>query len=118
MTVEEQRRLIEAAAETPALLEQQDYAAAVHATIEALDQGRLRVAEKRDHGWTVNAWVKQAILFYFRLAEMRVIELPPFEYFDKIPLKRGFEGLGVRVVPPATVRYRGSGRRPSRRPAC
>jgi 2,3,4,5-tetrahydropyridine-2-carboxylate N-succinyltransferase len=74
-------------------------------TIDALDRGEVRVAEKRDGEWVVNEDAKAAILDYFRLRTMEPEELGPFEYHDKIPLKTGYERLGVRVVPPATARY-------------
>ncbi len=99
-------RIEAAAAEPDRLDEESSWIEAVYQTLAFLDGGELRVAEKREgEGWVVNTWVQQAILFYFRLAKMRVIEVEPFEYYDKIPLKRGFEALGVRVVPPARVRY-------------
>lgn len=79
---------------------------AVDETIALLDRGELRVATREDDGeWTVHSWVKEAILLYFRLAEMRTFEVGPFEYFDKIPPKRHLEAAGVRVVPPAVARY-------------
>ena len=74
-------------------------------TIAALDRGEIRVAEKVDGEWQVNADAKAAILDYFRIREMETIELGPYEYRDKIPLKHNFEELGVRVVPPGTARY-------------
>jgi 2,3,4,5-tetrahydropyridine-2-carboxylate N-succinyltransferase len=74
-------------------------------TIAALDRGEIRVAEQVDGEWRVNEDAKAAILDYFRIREMETIELGPYEYRDKIPLKRNFEELGVRVVPPATARY-------------
>jgi 2,3,4,5-tetrahydropyridine-2-carboxylate N-succinyltransferase len=74
-------------------------------TIAALDRGEVRVAEKVDGEWRVHEDVKAAILDFFRIRQMETIELGPFEYRDKIPLKRDFEALGVRVVPPATARY-------------
>ncbi len=77
----------------------------VEETIAALDRGEVRVAEKRDGEWVVNEHVKQAILDYFRLRKIEPQELGPFEYCDKIPLKRGYDRLGVRVVPPAAARY-------------
>ena len=77
----------------------------VEETIAALDRGELRVAEKRDGEWIVNEDAKQAILDYFRERKMAPLELGPFEYHDKIPLKHGYEKLGVRVVPPATARF-------------
>jgi 2,3,4,5-tetrahydropyridine-2,6-dicarboxylate N-succinyltransferase len=73
--------------------------------IAALDRGERRVAEKRNGKWVVDEEAKQAILDYFRLRRMEPQELGPFEYHDKIPLKRGYPALGVRVVPPATARY-------------
>jgi 2,3,4,5-tetrahydropyridine-2,6-dicarboxylate N-succinyltransferase len=77
----------------------------VEETIAALDRGEIRVAEKRDGAWVVNEEAKAAILEYFKLRTVEPQELGPFEYRDKIPLKRGYEELGVRVVPPATARY-------------
>ena len=75
-------------------------------TIAALDRGDVRVAEPDESdGWRVNADVQAAILDYFRERQMEPRELGPFEYHDKIPLKRGYEALGVRVVPPGTARY-------------
>jgi 2,3,4,5-tetrahydropyridine-2-carboxylate N-succinyltransferase len=78
---------------------------AVRRTLELLDHGELRVAEKTEQGWQTHAWVKEAILLYFAIAEMHVIEVGPFEFYDKIPLKKNLRAQGVRVVPPGTVRY-------------
>jgi 2,3,4,5-tetrahydropyridine-2,6-dicarboxylate N-succinyltransferase len=78
---------------------------AIREVIELLDKGKLRVAEPEEDGWKVNEWVKKAVILYFPIQEMETIELPPFEYRDKMLLKTGYEGLGVRVVPPATARY-------------
>ncbi len=77
----------------------------VEETIAALDRGEIRVAEKQGEEWVVNVEAKQAILDYFGLRKVEPQELGPFEYSDKIPLKHGYAGLGVRVVPPATARY-------------
>ncbi len=82
-----------------------DAAGAVERTIAALDRGELRVAEKHDGEWVVNDWVKEAILLYFRLANLETSEAGPFEYHDKIPTKTGLAEAGIRVVPPGTVRY-------------
>jgi len=78
---------------------------AVERTIAGLDSGEVRVAEKTGGAWTVNDWVKEAVLLYFVQRKVEVIEHGPFQYRDKLPLKRGFEDASVRVVPPATVRY-------------
>jgi len=80
-------------------------AEAVLAAIGMLDRGEVRVAEPDGEDWHVNAWTKQAVLLYFRVRGLETTEAGPFEYHDKVPLKRGYERLGVRVVPPATVRY-------------
>ena len=74
-------------------------------TIAALDRGEIRVAEKVDGEWRVNEDAKAAILDYFRTRQVEAIEVGPYEYMDKIPLKRNYAELGVRVVPPATARY-------------
>jgi 2,3,4,5-tetrahydropyridine-2-carboxylate N-succinyltransferase len=74
-------------------------------TIAALDRGEVRVAEPVGDDWRVNADVQSAILDYFRSRQMEPREVGPFEYHDKIPLKSGYDELGVRVVPPAVARY-------------
>jgi 2,3,4,5-tetrahydropyridine-2,6-dicarboxylate N-succinyltransferase len=80
-------------------------AALVEETIARLDRGEVRVAEKRDGDWVVNEPVKQAVLDYFRIRRMEPREVGPFEYHDKIPLKRDYASQRVRVVPPAVARY-------------
>jgi 2,3,4,5-tetrahydropyridine-2-carboxylate N-succinyltransferase len=77
----------------------------VEDVIAALDRGEMRVAEPVNGDWRVNEEAQRAILAYFRLRELEPREVGPFEYLDKIPLKHGYEQLGVRVVPPATARY-------------
>jgi 2,3,4,5-tetrahydropyridine-2-carboxylate N-succinyltransferase len=74
-------------------------------TIAALDRGEVRVAEPDADGWRVNEEIQAAILGYFRERRMEPREVGPFEYHDKIPLKSGYQQLGVRVVPPAVARY-------------
>ena len=77
----------------------------VEGLIAELDRGEVRVAEPVDGDWRVNPEVQEAILEFFRLRQMEPQEVGPFEYHDKIPLKRDYERLGVRVVPPAVARY-------------
>ena len=77
----------------------------VEEIVGSLDRGELRVAEKVAGEWNVNEEAKQAILEYFRLRHVEPIEVGPFEFLDKIPLKRDYARLGVRVVPPAVARY-------------
>lgn len=90
------------------LIAQPLYKEAIEEAIRLLDLGIIRCAEPTPdapNGWQVNDWVKKAILLYFRCHTSQTISVGDFEYFDKIPLKKGFEALGVRVVPPATARY-------------
>lgn len=79
---------------------------AIRDTILGLDEGRLRVAEPAaDGNWTVHEWVKKAVILYFPIQEMRVMEVGPFEFHDKIALKQGYREKGVRVVPHAIARH-------------
>lgn len=97
---------IEAAYAEPALCEQTLYREAVETAVAALDAGRLRVAEPvAAHTWQVNEWAKKAVLLYFRIRQMQTMEVPPMEFYDKIPLKKHFEAQGVRVVPHGIARY-------------
>jgi 2,3,4,5-tetrahydropyridine-2,6-dicarboxylate N-succinyltransferase len=100
--------LIEAAFADRALLREPLILDTINAVIARLDSGELRVAEpptEPDGAWTVNEWVKKAVILYFPIRQMVVQEVGPFEYHDKMALKTGYDALGVRVVPPATARY-------------
>ncbi len=99
---------IEAAFADRALLREPSIVDTINDVIARLDRGELRVAEPptdRTNEWTVNEWVKKAVILYFPVRQMRTQEVGPFEYHDKMALKSGYEALGVRVVPPATARY-------------
>ncbi len=99
------RQLIEQCWDDRSMLEQEDVEQAIRATIEGLDKGEIRVAEPKEGGWQVNEWVKKAVILYFPLQKMKVMEIGEFEFHDKIPLKKDFKSLGVRVVPHAIARY-------------
>jgi len=100
------RTAVEAAFADRSLLSNPATRAAIHETIARLDRGELRVAERTALGeWNTNTWVKQAILLYFATQSMERIEIGPFEFYDKIPLKKNLAKAGVRVVPPGTIRY-------------
>jgi 2,3,4,5-tetrahydropyridine-2-carboxylate N-succinyltransferase len=73
--------------------------------VAALDNGERRVASKVGDEWVVDVEAKEAILEYFRLRKVEVLEVGPFEFLDKIPLKRDYAERGVRVVPPGIARY-------------
>jgi 2,3,4,5-tetrahydropyridine-2-carboxylate N-succinyltransferase len=98
--------LITAAFNDRSLLRDAGHEQAVLQTIDALDRGHIRVAERiRDGEWTTHAWIKQAILLYFAVRQLEVTEAGPLEFRDKLPTKHGLEAAGVRVVPPGTARY-------------
>jgi 2,3,4,5-tetrahydropyridine-2-carboxylate N-succinyltransferase len=78
---------------------------AVEGAVASLDDGTLRVAEKQGGKWITHGWLQQALSLYFRLRVPETIELGPFEYHDKIPLKRNLAAAKVRVVPPGVARY-------------
>ena len=78
---------------------------AVRSAVAGLDRGELRVAEPTADGWVVHAWLKRAILLYFRIMDMREGTYGDYVYHDKIPLKIDLAAQNVRVVPPGTVRY-------------
>jgi 2,3,4,5-tetrahydropyridine-2-carboxylate N-succinyltransferase len=77
----------------------------INKTIELLDKGIIRVAEPGENGWIVNQWVKKAVILYFPITKMETIEIGPFEFHDKVPLKKNYKALGIRVVPHAIARY-------------
>jgi len=83
----------------------------VHSVIKLIDEGQLRVADPPGGGvnttseWQVNEWVKQAILLYFSIQPMQTWNIGPFEFYDKMLLKKNYAALGVRAVPHAIARY-------------
>ena len=105
------QEIIEQAFDNREMLQSSDVRLAVSQVVELLDKGQLRVAEPINEGpdkpqrWQVNEWVKKAVLLYFPICDMQTMVVGPFEYYDKIPLKRDYAAQGVRVVPPAVARY-------------
>lgn len=100
------QQIIEAAWDDRSLLAGEGVKKAIREVLAHLDAGELRVAEPQADGtWITHDWIKKAVLLYFPIQEMRTIEVGPFEYYDKIPLKTGFAEKGVRVVPQAIARY-------------
>jgi 2,3,4,5-tetrahydropyridine-2,6-dicarboxylate N-succinyltransferase len=87
-----------------------DIQKAVQEAITLLDQGKIRVAEKKADGWIVNQWIKKAVLLLFKIKDNTPINAGFTQFFDKVPLKfadynqAAFEAAKVRVVPPACVR--------------
>lgn len=97
---------IEAIWEDRTLLESPEGKQAVREVISLLDVGVLRVAEPDSaQAWQVNEWVKKAVVLYFPIQSMQTLEVGPFEFHDKIPLKRNYQAQAVRVVPHAIARY-------------
>lgn len=97
--------LIEKAWADRSLLNESNVRDAVVQVIDELDLGQLRVAEPDGESWKVNEWVKKAVILYFPIMKMRTMEVGPFEFHDKIPLKSNYEQLGVRVVPHGIARH-------------
>lgn len=97
--------LIEKVWDDRTLLKDIVYQQAINQVVELLDKGELRVAEPAGDGWKVNEWVKKAVILYFPIRQMEVSEAGPLEFHDKIPLKRNYAALGVRVVPHAIARH-------------
>lgn len=100
------RSIIEQAWDNRELLNDNKTIEAIEQVIEEIDKGLLRVAEPTDDGeWIVNEWVKKAVVLYFPIRKMETIEVGPFEFHDKMALKKNYKELGVRVVPHAVARY-------------
>jgi 2,3,4,5-tetrahydropyridine-2-carboxylate N-succinyltransferase len=103
--IEKIRPIIEEAWENRHLLEKDFVQKAVRDVIELLDKGKIRVAEPVGNDWQVNEWIKKAVIMYFPIQKMETIEVGPFEFHDKIALKKEFASQGVRVVPHGLARY-------------
>ena len=99
------QKIIEEAWENRELLKTTETKNAIREVINQIDLGNLRCAEPTENGWQVNEWVKKAVVLYFPIQEMNTIEVGPFEFHDKIPLKTGYKAKGVRVVPHAIARH-------------
>ena len=103
--MQELQRTIEQAWSNRELLQEKEIQNAIRQVVNALDAGTIRVAEPKDGAWHVNEWVKKAVVLYFPIQQMETIEVGPFEFHDKIPLKRNYAEKGVRVVPHAVARH-------------
>ncbi len=101
----ELKELIEKAWADRELLKSIEIQVAVREVVALLDKGKLRVAEPDGENWKVNEWIKKAVIMYFPIQQMEVIEVGPFEFHDKIALKKDYKNLGVRVVPHAIARH-------------
>ena len=87
------------------LLKDSKYIKIINDVISELDSGKIRVAEKKDGKWVVNEWIKKAVILFFPISKMETINVGPFEFHDKIALKKNYAEMGVRVVPHAISRY-------------
>jgi 2,3,4,5-tetrahydropyridine-2-carboxylate N-succinyltransferase len=103
--MKEIQAIIEKTWENRDLLQQQETQDAVKSVVALLNEGKIRVAEPVQDGWQVNDWIKKAVIMYFPIMKMETIEVGPFEFHDKIPLKNNYAAQGVRVVPHAIARY-------------
>ncbi len=103
--MEHLKNRIEAAWEARELLAEPEIQQAIREVIDLIDQGELRCASPSGQGWEINSWVKKAVVLYFPIQKMETMEAGIFEYHDKIPLKKGYQEKGVRVVPHAVARH-------------
>jgi 2,3,4,5-tetrahydropyridine-2-carboxylate N-succinyltransferase len=103
--MEKLKQIILAAWDNRELLKTAETKDTIRQVIELVDKGQLRCAEPTDTGWQVNDWVKKAVILYFPIQQMETIEVGPFEFHDKMALKKDYAAQGVRVVPHAVARY-------------
>ncbi|MAY83617.1 MAG: 2,3,4,5-tetrahydropyridine-2,6-dicarboxylate N-succinyltransferase [Flavobacteriales bacterium] len=103
--MQELKEIVEKAWDDRSLLSDQNTVKAIEKVIEHIDLGELRCAEPTQDGWKVNEWVKKAVVLYFPIRKMETIEVGPFEFHDKMALKKDYAKKGVRVVPHAIARY-------------
>ncbi len=99
------REVIESAWENRELLRNQETQQSIRMAVEMLDQGLSRIAEKTGSEWIIHEWLKKAVILYFLIQKMEITEIGPFQFNDKIPLKRDYASKGIRVVPHAIARY-------------
>ncbi|MFV0237001.1 MAG: 2,3,4,5-tetrahydropyridine-2,6-dicarboxylate N-succinyltransferase [Flavobacteriales bacterium] len=99
------KNIIEKAWDNRELLKEKSTQDAIKTIISSLDKGEIRIAEPIQNGWQINEWIKKAVVMYFPIQAMETIEVGPFEFHDKIPLKKNYKEQGVRVVPHAIARY-------------
>ena len=102
---DERQSIIEQAWECREMLADPAVVATIRSVVDDLDRGQLRIAHKTDGIWQVNEWLKKAVILYFPINEMATVEVGPFEFHDKIPLKRHYAEQQVRVVPHAIARH-------------
>ena len=103
--MEAYKHIIEEAWNERSKLENNETREAIEKVIDLLDKGEVRVAEPIDDGWKVNEWIKKAVLLYFPIREMDIVNVGPFQFHDKMALKQNYREQGVRVVPHAIARY-------------
>ncbi len=103
--MKELQAIVESAWNDQSLLKEDQTIKAIKTVIDLIDKGKLRVAEPIGNNWQVNEWVKKAVVLYFPIQKMETFEVGIFEYHDKIPLKKGYEEKGIRVVPHAVARH-------------
>lgn len=77
----------------------------IRTVLKQMDEGKLRVCEKKNENWITHEWIKKAILLYFKIQKMELIKTEHFHFYDKIPLKKWNGSEGVRVVPQALARF-------------
>ena len=77
----------------------------IEEVVRNVDIGNLRVAEENSGDWIINEWVRDSILLFFKIRNLKEINANDLIYFDKLEPKKNYEELKIRVVPPGVVRY-------------
>ena len=103
--MQELQQITEQAWENRELIKEEKTIEVIRDIIALLDKGELRVASPSEEGWQVNEWIKKAVIMYFQVQGMEKTDVGPFQFHDKIALKKGYDELGVRVVPHGVARY-------------
>ena len=103
--IDERQKIIESAWNNRELLKEKKTVQLIESVIEDLDKGRCRVASPENNSWQLNEWIKKAVILYFPVRKMEIMDAGIMEFHDKIPLKHNYQQLGVRVVPHAVARH-------------
>ncbi len=105
MELQQLKNTIEQAWDNRALMTETETQKAIAFLIDQLNKGIIRVAEPKGKDWQVNEWVKKGVILYFPTTTNQTEKIGPYEFYDKIPLKSGFEEMGVRAVMGSVARY-------------
>jgi len=105
MNTENRQKIINQAWKNKNLLNDSKVKKCINSIIKDLDEGKLRIVSKKSNTWQVQEWIKKAVILYFPIRKMEIIQAGQLQFYDKMKLKSNFKKLGVRVVPHAIARF-------------